>query len=104
MKRLLTGWITSALLVAVGLVLPAHADAPATANASLDQATATVDKSFDYLKKQEKPDFSWQADADPPGISALVLKAFMEDELYDADMPFLDKAFDKLLSYQLQNG
>ena len=28
----------------------------------------------------------------------------MEDERYDADMPFLDKGFDKLLSYQLQNG
>jgi squalene-hopene/tetraprenyl-beta-curcumene cyclase len=67
-------------------------------------ATATVDKAFAYLKSQQKPDNSWQAEVDPPGVSALVLKSFMEDERYDADMPFLDRGFDKLLSYQLQNG
>jgi len=71
---------------------------------TMTQATATVDKSFDFLKKQQRPDNSWQDAVDPPGMSALVLKAFMEDERYDADMPFLDKGFDKLLSYQLENG
>jgi len=67
-------------------------------------ATATVDKGFAFLKAQEKPDNSWQAEVDPPGVSALVLKSFMEDDRYDADMPFLDKAFDKLLSYQVESG
>jgi len=98
MYRLGIGWITLGLVAFIGIVAPARADS------TLDSATATVDKSFDYLKKQEKPDFSWQSEVDPPGVSALVLKSFMEDERYDADMPFLDKAFDKLLSYQLQNG
>src|ERR1700722_12773255 len=67
-------------------------------------ATATVDKGFDYLKSQQKPDNGWQSDVDPPGVTALVLKSFMEDERYDADMPFLDKGFDKLLSFQVANG
>jgi squalene-hopene/tetraprenyl-beta-curcumene cyclase len=67
-------------------------------------ATAAADRGFAYLKQQQKPDFSWEAEGDPPAITALVLKSFMEDERYDADMPFLDKGFDKLLSYQLQNG
>src|SRR3984957_342429 len=67
-------------------------------------ATATVDKGFDYLKSQQKPDNGWQSDGDPPGVTALVLKSFMEDERYDADMPFLDKGFDKLLSFQVANG
>jgi len=77
---------------------------PARAADTLTLATATADKGFAYLQHQQKPDASWQDIADPPGVSALVLKSFMEDERYDADMPFLDKGFDKLLSYQLQNG
>jgi squalene-hopene/tetraprenyl-beta-curcumene cyclase len=71
---------------------------------TLSVATATVDKGFAFLKQQQKSDYSWQGESDPPGITALVLKSFMEDERYDADMPFLDKGFDKLLSYQLENG
>jgi squalene-hopene/tetraprenyl-beta-curcumene cyclase len=77
---------------------------PLRAADTLSLATTTADKGFAYLQHQQKPDASWQDIADPPGVSALVLKSFMEDERYDADMPFLDKGFDKLLSYQLQNG
>src|ERR1700733_5903036 len=67
-------------------------------------ATTTADKAFDYLKTHQQPDYGWQGEVDPPGVTALVLKSFMEDERYDADMPFLDKGFDKLLGYQLANG
>ena len=71
---------------------------------TLSLATATVDKGFAYLKTQQKPDFTWQTEADPPGVSALVLKSFMEDERYDADMPFLDNGFTKLINYQNATG
>ena len=76
----------------------------AFADDAMTVATATVDKGFDYLKAQQKPDHGWQSDIDPPGITALALKSFMEDDRYDADMPFLDKGFDKLLGYQLASG
>ena len=77
---------------------------PALAQDTLTQATSVADKGFAYLKTQQKPDNSWQGEADPPGITALVLKSFMEDERYDADMPFLDKGYDKLISFQNANG
>jgi squalene-hopene/tetraprenyl-beta-curcumene cyclase len=77
---------------------------PARAQDAMALATAAADKGFTYLKQQQKPDHSWQAEIDPPGVSALVLKSFIEDERYDADMPFLDKGFDKLLSYQVESG
>jgi prenyltransferase/squalene oxidase-like repeat protein len=87
------------------LLLMALASAmPARAADTLALATATADKGLAYLKSQQKPDNSWQDEADPPGVSALVLKSFMEDERYDADMPYLDKGFDKLLSYQVADG
>jgi squalene-hopene/tetraprenyl-beta-curcumene cyclase len=83
------------LFIAANCVL---ADDPATL------AETTAQKGLDYLKAQQKPDFSWQNESDPPGISAIVLRAFMTDSKYDADDTFLDKGFDKLLSYQVDNG
>jgi squalene-hopene/tetraprenyl-beta-curcumene cyclase len=93
--------MTRTFIVWMTLMLLATA---ARAGDTLSQATATVDKTFAYLKTQQKADASWQNEDDPPGITALVLKGFMEDERYDADMPFLDKGFDKLLSYQVESG
>jgi len=71
---------------------------------TMSLATATADKGFAYLKTQQQPDHGWQSEIDPPGVTALVLKSYVEDERYDADMPFLDKGYDKLLGYQLANG
>jgi squalene-hopene/tetraprenyl-beta-curcumene cyclase len=65
---------------------------------------AAADNGLLFLKAQQKPDNSWQTEADPPGISAIVLRAFIADDKYDADIPFVEKGFDKLLSYQLENG
>ena len=69
-------------------------------------AQTTADKALDYLKTQQKPDSSWQNDAQGefPGITALVQHAFLSDSKYDADQPFLDKSFDKLLSDQQPDG
>jgi squalene-hopene/tetraprenyl-beta-curcumene cyclase len=92
--RLPTFLATSAVLVLASLSI---ADTMST-------ATVTADKGFNFLKSQQQPDHGWQNEIDPPGVTALVLKSYMEDERYDADMPFLDKGFDKLLGYQLANG
>jgi squalene-hopene/tetraprenyl-beta-curcumene cyclase len=97
MQRCALRWMTAILLSLVCVPLSRAAD-------TMTIATAAADKGFDYLKTQQRSDHGWQAEVDPPGVTALVLKSFMEDERYDADMPFLDKGFDKLLSYQLENG
>jgi len=95
----------SSLIFALGLFVGQVARAADTQpSGTMATATGVVDKAFDYLKAQQKPDHGWQGEVDPPGVTALVLKGFMEDERYDADMPFLDKGFDKLLGYQLENG
>ncbi|MGA2582796.1 MAG: prenyltransferase/squalene oxidase repeat-containing protein [Tepidisphaeraceae bacterium] len=67
-------------------------------------AQSTCDKALAYLKSQQKPDNSWQTDTDPLGFTSLALRAFMADQNHDADEPFLDKGFDKLLSNQLEDG
>jgi squalene-hopene/tetraprenyl-beta-curcumene cyclase len=93
--------VSGAILLITLILIPVS---QARAADTMAVATATVDKGFAYLQKQQQPDHGWQGSVDPPGITALVLKAYMEDERYDADIPFLDKGFDKLLSYQLANG
>jgi squalene-hopene/tetraprenyl-beta-curcumene cyclase len=96
-------------MVLFGAVICRAADAPATAPSATPQdsvqlAQSTADKALNYLKSQQKPDFSWQTEADPLGLTALVQRAFLSDEKYDADQPFLDKSFDKLLSFQGPDG
>jgi squalene-hopene/tetraprenyl-beta-curcumene cyclase len=112
-SRLLIPGLASCLFFAAFLPTIANAaDVPAPPMAapstqpsdSTAKALATVDKAFNYLKAQQKPDSSWQDEADPPGITALVLRAFIADDRYDADMPFLDKGYDKLISFQVANG
>src|SRR5205823_1215367 len=72
--------------------------------APADKAQAAIDKGLEFLKSQQKPDGSWERPGDPPAISALVLKAFMQDKKYDADQPFLEKGFNQLLSNQKPDG
>jgi squalene-hopene/tetraprenyl-beta-curcumene cyclase len=111
---ILNRWIIAIIVAVCTATLARHtaaaadtAAAPTTAPSgpAMVQATATVDKAFDFLKKAQKPNNSWQENpSDPPGITALVLRAYMGDERYDADMPFLEKGFDKLLDFQQPNG
>ncbi len=69
------------------------------------RAQATIDKGLEYLKSQQKPDGGWQGEHEPPGITAIVLRAFVDDApTYTADTDFVKRGFDKLLSYQLEDG
>jgi squalene-hopene/tetraprenyl-beta-curcumene cyclase len=75
------------------------------AQASHEQkAQALIDKGLDFLKSQQKPDGGWQGDRDPPGITALVLRSFVQDANYKADTDFIKRGYDKLLSYQVPDG
>src|SRR5438552_9758226 len=67
------------------------------------RAQQLIDKGLDYLKSQQKPDGGWQRENDPPGVTAIVLRAFAR-ERRAADEPFVKKGLDKLLSYQKPNG
>jgi len=97
MKRL-------ALLLAVIISLSAATFAGAADTDPSQLAQSTIDKSLTYLKSQQKPDFGWQGTEDPPGITALVLRAFVDDADYKATDPFLGKGYGKLLSYQVSSG
>ncbi|HEY1921550.1 MAG TPA: hypothetical protein VGG44_02200, partial [Tepidisphaeraceae bacterium] len=95
-------WLRS-LLVA-GVLLSGLKLAAADVVDDRQLAQTTVDKALAYLKSQQKPDNGWQGEADPPGITALVLRAFISDGQQPANQPFLQKGFEKLLSYQVANG
>jgi squalene-hopene/tetraprenyl-beta-curcumene cyclase len=70
-----------------------------------ERGQAVIDKSLAYLKSQQQADGGWQlAPAQPPAITALVLRAFVLDPKYKSDADFIKKGYDKLLSYQLENG
>jgi squalene-hopene/tetraprenyl-beta-curcumene cyclase len=97
MKQLVT-------LLAMALSLSSSNYARADTINDHQLAQATIDKALAYLKSEQKPDSGWQDEADPPGITALVLRAFISDDQYPKDQPFLQKGFEKLLSYQVQNG
>jgi squalene-hopene/tetraprenyl-beta-curcumene cyclase len=57
-----------------------------------------------FLKAQQKPDGGWQGEKDPPAMTAIVLRAFVQDPKFSANDEFLHKGYEKLLSYQLENG
>src|SRR5258706_14014993 len=74
-------------------------------NASVTtRGQATIDKSITWLKSQQKPDGGWQKENEPPAMTALVLRAMLQSGKVDAQTPEIKKGFDKLLSYQLNNG
>src|SRR4051812_26286823 len=94
-----TGLTSAALLMspaprAVRAATPDAARAPApsaTVSPQSQQAQALIDRGLAYLKSQQKPDGSWQTEKDPPAITAIVLKAFVQDAKYDASTDFVKR-------------
>jgi squalene-hopene/tetraprenyl-beta-curcumene cyclase len=118
-----TTWRSLAAAVALGAasmatVAPAQSATPAFPTAPLAmqaapaanaqdpaaRAQALIDKGLAYLKSQQKPDGGWAGEKEPPAITALVLRAFVADSKYTADTDFVKKGYDRLLSFQLDNG
>src|SRR5688500_17400963 len=72
-----------------------HGKLPENVN---DRVQYLIDRSLNYLKTQQKPDGGWQRETDPPGVTAIVLRAFVRDEKFPAKTPFVKKGYDKLFS------
>jgi len=91
---------SAALLLALASVVGvARAESPS------DQAQSLIDKGLAYLKSQQQPDGGWQkTKGQPPAITALALRAFIQDPHYSTQTEFVAKGFDKLLSYQATDG
>jgi squalene-hopene/tetraprenyl-beta-curcumene cyclase len=69
-----------------------------------DRAQPLINKGLEYLRSQQKPDGGWQDEKAPPAITAIVLKAFVQDPRYGASTDFVNRGYDKLLSYQVEDG
>lgn len=87
---------------------PAPAGAPAAAATPADPAAAAkvvADKGLAFLKSKQQPDGGWQTSPrDPPGISALVLRAFASEPAFGIKSDFVKKGYDKLVAYQKPDG
>jgi len=90
-------WFTGTVSVLTAAV--ALAASPAE-----QRAQALIDRGIDYLKTQQKPDGGWQTEKDPPAITAIALRAIVLDEKYDAKTDFVARGYQKLLTYQVENG
>lgn len=92
--------LIAALLLTLTLV-----SAHSKAQCPVTTAQAAIDKGLAYLKSQQQPDGSWQkSDKEPPAITAIVLKAFVQDSHYTPQTDFVKKGYDRLLSFQVENG
>jgi squalene-hopene/tetraprenyl-beta-curcumene cyclase len=98
-RRLLIPLVVAALLGLISAAAPT-----AQADETSDRAQAALDKGLAYLKTQQQPDGSWQTEKEPPAMTAVVLKAFVQDSRYKSDTDFVKRGFDKLLSYQVEDG
>ena len=69
-----------------------------------EQVIASIDKGLEWLKGQQAEDGLF---ADHPGITALVLTAFLrhpENKYAEADHPFIQKGLQRLVAMQHPNG
>lgn len=92
------------LFFAAGLVPSSSLWAQSPANSPESQAQQSITKGLDYLKSQHEADGGWQKASDPPGMTALVLKAFTQDSQQAANHAVIDKGFARLLADQKPDG
>jgi squalene-hopene/tetraprenyl-beta-curcumene cyclase len=107
--RLIASLTLGASLVAPRLFAPlTGTPARAAAAGELEPADAKVqaaiDKALDFLKAQQKPDGGWGNPNDPPAYTAVALRAFVLNRPQSINEDFVKRGYDKLLSYQLENG
>ncbi len=70
----------------------------------VERAVTTAEKGVEFLKSQQQPDGGFQPFPGPPGITAIVLKAIVQDPRYSTKDEFVKKGYDKLLAFQWDTG
>lgn len=89
-----------ACLAFASLGTVAYAQTPAQ-----DKMQKVMDKGLEFLKSHQSPDGSWQSGPrDLPGVSGLVLRAFVMDPRYNADTDFVKKGFERFIAQQQPDG
>ncbi|MFT3784841.1 MAG: terpene cyclase/mutase family protein [Tepidisphaeraceae bacterium] len=68
------------------------------------QVQALIDSGLRYLKSQQTEAGTWGDEKTPPAITALALKAFVQEPSLTADTDFVKKGYDALLKNQLDDG
>jgi squalene-hopene/tetraprenyl-beta-curcumene cyclase len=87
------------------LVSTISATAAETTHGQVEQLVQqTIDRGIEYLRDQQRPDGGWGSDRDPPAVTALVLKAFVQEPRYDTGTEFVRRGYDKLLEFQVEEG
>lgn len=90
--------------LALTVLIPGAALAAENADPSA-KAQAVVDKALAYLKGQQQADGGWQrSPREPVAISALVLKAAVQDSRHSARTDWVAKGYASLLKSQQDNG
>lgn len=80
---------------------PGQTTKPANTVATADRL---IESGLAYLKAKQNPDGSWGSPTDPPGVTALALRSFAEAGRTPAKDADVARGYDKLLSYQVDNG
>jgi len=96
--------LTAILSAITMLILPPVVQAAQAADPAA-KAQTVIDKAITFLRSTQRPDGSWQAsDRVPPAVTAIALRAIVQDPRYSLKTDFVKKGYDKLLSYQWQDG
>jgi len=112
--------ISRVTLIAIAVAMAPHArvlaDAPATQQAIVpanppvtaanvgERAQQLIDQGLAFMKTQQQADGGFAPATMPPGMSAIALKAFVQDPAYSTKDEFLKKGYDNLISYQVGSG
>ncbi len=92
-------------LVSAILIASATALAQSAGEKAASAGEQTVNKALAWFAKNQQPNGSWQrSDREPPAITALVLKGFVQSDKYGPKSDPAKKAIDYLFSQQQDNG
>jgi squalene-hopene/tetraprenyl-beta-curcumene cyclase len=92
------------MMLAATTVLTAPAFAADAAADPSARAQAAIEKGLAYLKTQQQPDGGWQQKEDPPAVTAIVLRAFLQQPGNTSKTDFIAKGLQKVMSYQAPSG
>ena len=99
------GFLALGATVTLSLASSSITAAPPADSKDLEQRLqAAMTKGVDFLKSKQNPDGGWHGEKEPPAVTALVLRSIVNARPQEADSEYINKGYQKLLTYQLDNG